>query len=71
MAGAADLALSMKMKDEGKGEPGLRLGVLSRQIKASNLRLEDLASEAIDVESEVYCRRRSGNFWRMRARPRH
>ena len=23
--------------------------------------------EAIDVESEVYCRRRSGNFWRMRA----
>ena len=23
--------------------------------------------EAFDVESEVYCRRRSGNFWRMRA----
>ena len=23
--------------------------------------------ESIDVESEVYCRRRSGNFWRMRA----
>ena len=23
--------------------------------------------EASDVESEVYCRRRSGNFWRMRA----
>ena len=23
--------------------------------------------EAIDVESEVYCRRRSGDFWRMRA----
>ena len=23
--------------------------------------------QAIDVESEVYCRRRSGNFWRMRA----
>ena len=23
--------------------------------------------EAIDIESEVYCRRRSGNFWRMRA----
>merc|ERR1712216_776374 len=23
--------------------------------------------EALDVESEVYCRRRSGNFWRMRA----
>ena len=22
---------------------------------------------AFDVESEVYCRRRSGNFWRMRA----
>ena len=23
--------------------------------------------EAFDVESEVYCRRRSGNFWRMQA----
>ena len=23
--------------------------------------------EAFDVEAEVYCRRRSGNFWRMRA----
>ena len=37
MAGAADLALSMKMKDEGKAEPGLRLGALSRQIKASKI----------------------------------
>ena len=24
-------------------------------------------SEAFDVESEVYCQRRSGNIWRMRA----
>ena len=39
--------------------------VVSRQEDLSN----SLAAlgEAIDVESEVYCRRRSGNFWRMRA----
>ena len=27
----------------------------------------EAAGEAVDVESDVYCWRRSGNFWRMRA----
>ena len=34
--------------------------------KKTSTSLEALGG-AIAVESEVYCRRRSGNFWRMRA----
>ena len=35
--------------------------------KRKDPRSFETIGEGFDVESEVYCRRRSGNFWRMRA----
>ena len=42
----------------------LLFNLADKKTSKSLHRLQAL-SEAIDVESEVYCRRRSGDFWRM------
>ena len=47
MAGAADLALSMQMKDEGKGEPRFAF----RRAFPANQGLEDLLDVPLKIRS--------------------